>query len=205
MPADSREAGREYRLLRQTKISGLNSAKGLKRFNDNPESDLAILRSYVNNTPAILESMRDISSGLLSAYAIKVHGIKGSSYGISAELAGKMAKELEDAANGGNFDFVRSHNASFIELTELLVQNIRELLEEIDKDIKRQVKPVPDPELLGVILKASREYDMDGLDKAISELEQYRYESREELVEWLREKIGRSSFEEIEKRLVDEL
>jgi hypothetical protein len=98
-----------------------------------------------------------------------------------------MAKELEDAANGGNFDFVRSHNAPFIELTELLIQNIRELLGELDKDTQRPVRPAPDSELLGAILKASREYDMDGLDKAISELELYRYESREELVEWLRE------------------
>jgi CheY-like chemotaxis protein len=205
IPTDSREASREYRLLQQTKIPGLNSAKGLKRFNDNAETYVAILRSYANNTPAILESLRDISSDLLSSYAVKVHGIKGSSYGISAEPVGKKAKELEDAANGGNYDFVRSHNVPFIKMTELLIQDIRELLEEIDQDIQRPTKSAPDPELLKLILKASREYDMDGLDKAISELEQYRYESREELVEWLREKIGRSSFEEIEKRLAGEL
>jgi hypothetical protein len=42
---------------------------------------------------------------------------------------------------------------------------------------------------------------MDTLDQTIAELEQYSYESEGELVEWLREQIGKSAFEEIEKRL----
>jgi signal transduction histidine kinase/CheY-like chemotaxis protein len=206
-PEESREANREYRLLQQRKIPGLNILKGLKRFNGNIESYLAILRSYVKNTPAVLESIRDVSSGALplSLYSVKVHGIKGSSYGISADAAGNMAKELEDAANGSNANYVNFHNGPFIELVETLVGNIREFLEEIDKDTKRPLRPAPDPALLEAILNASRNYDMDCMDKAVLELAQYRYESRGELVEWLREKTGRSAFEEIEKRLSGEL
>jgi CheY-like chemotaxis protein len=200
-PVESGEKSREYRLLREKMIPGLNIAKGLNRFNDNAGSYLVILRSYVNNTPAILDSMRDMSADALSAYAVKVHGIKGSSYGISAEPVGKKAKELEDAANGGNYDFVKSHNAFFIELTETLIRDIAALLGEIDADVKREVKPAPDPKFLEAILKASRAYDMDTLDRVIAELEQYSYESEGELVAWLREQIGKSAFEEIEKRL----
>jgi CheY-like chemotaxis protein len=205
LPAVSPETTREYRLLQQKKIPGLNLLKGLKRFNDSVESYLAILRSYVKNTPMVLDSIRDANSGLLSLYSVKVHGIKGSSYGISADAVGNMAKELEDAANGGNANFVKFNNGPFIALAENLIRNIREFLEEIDKNTNRPMRPAPDPALFEVILKASRDYDMDGMDRAISELEQYCYESQGELVDWLQEQIGRSAFEEIEKRLTGEL
>jgi CheY-like chemotaxis protein len=204
-PKESRETGKDYRLLQQKKIPGLNIHKGLKRFNDNVESYIAILRSYVKNTPAVLESIRDFSVSPLSLYSVKVHGIKGSSYGISAEAVGNMAKELEDAANGNNADYVKARNGPFIEVTETLVGNIREFLAEIDKDTRRAMRPAPDPALLEAVLKASRDYDMDRMDSAVSDLAQYRYESRGELVDWLREQTGRSAFEEIEKRLSDEL
>jgi hypothetical protein len=39
------------------------------------------------------------------------------------------------------------------------------------------------------------------LDRSIAGLEQYTYKSGGELVEWLREQIGKSAFGEIEKRL----
>jgi hypothetical protein len=187
--------------LQDKVIPGLNIAKGLSRFNDNAESYLAILRSYMNTTPAILDAIRDVSPGALSAYAVKVHGVKGSSYGISAEPVGKKAKELEDAANGGNYNFVESHNGSFIGLTETLITNLSLLFAEIDAAAKKETRPVPDPALLADILKASRDYDMDALDNAIIELERYDYESEGELVEWLREQIGKSAFGEIESRL----
>jgi HPt (histidine-containing phosphotransfer) domain-containing protein len=198
---------RSFAILRKKKIPGLNISKGLNRFNDNAESYLTILRSYVSNTPVLLESMRDISPDSLSAYAVKVHGIKGSSYGISAEPVGNKAKELEDAAKAGNYNFVKSHNASFIKITENFIRAIKELLAEIDAAtdtaVKKPVKPAPAPELLAAILKASQDYDMDTLDQTITELEEYSYESEGELVKWLREQIGKSAFEEIEKRLAN--
>jgi hypothetical protein len=182
-------------------IPGLNIAKGLSRFNDNAESYLTILRSYANNTQVLLESMRDISPDALSAYAVKVHGIKGSSYGISAEPVGKKAKELEDAANGGNYDFLIAHNGPFIELVETLIRDLSLLFVEIDANAKKTLQAAPDAALLETILMASRDYDMDTVDKAISELEQYSYESGSELVDWLRKQAGKSAFDEIEKRL----
>jgi CheY-like chemotaxis protein len=203
-PEEPREISREGRFLEGKRIPGLNIPKGLKRFNDNVESYLSILRSYVNNTPAILESIREISAEALSAYAVQVHGVKGSSYGISAETVGKAAKELEDAANGGNIDFVKARNGPFIELTESLIRYIRDLLAELDGETQRPQQPAPDPALLEAVLQASRDYDIDGLDKAIIELEQYRYESQGDLVEWLREQSGKSAFERIEERLSQE-
>jgi hypothetical protein len=120
---------------------------------------------------------------------------------------GNKARELEDAAKEGNYDFVKSQNPLFIKLMESFIRAINKLLEEIDAKtdtaVKKVVKPAPDPELLAAILKASRDYDMDTLDRTIVKLEQYSYESEGELVEWLQEQIGKSAFEEIEKRLAN--
>jgi signal transduction histidine kinase/CheY-like chemotaxis protein len=203
-PTPLREPSSEARFLQGKKIPGLNIPKGINRFNDNVESYLVILRSYMNNMPEILESIRELHPDALSAYAVQVHGIKGSSYGISAEPVGKMAKELEDAANGGNYDFVKSHNGPFIELASTLVQDIAELLAEIDAASKLTVQAAPDPALLETIRDASRNYDIDAMDKAIAELEQNSYESGGELVAWLRDQSGKSAFAEIEKRLSSE-
>jgi hypothetical protein len=155
----------------------------------------------VHNTPALLNILRDVSTGNLAVYAVNVHGLKGSSHGICAEAVGKKAKELEDAAKAGNLDFIKTYNAAFIEMVESLMQSIGSFLKELDEHEQKPVKDAPDPELLAAILKASGEYDMDVLDKSISALEQYRYKEQGELVDWLREQLGRSAFEEIEKRL----
>jgi HPt (histidine-containing phosphotransfer) domain-containing protein len=200
-PVVSGDGGREYLLLQKKKILGLDIAKGLRRLGDNAESYITILRSYVNNTPALLNVLRDLSTGNLALYAVTVHGLKGSSHGICAEAVGKKAKELEDAAKAGNLDFIKIQNAAFIEMVESLMQSIGDFLKDLDENEQKPVKDAPDPELLAAILKASGDYDMDALDQAITELEQYRYKEQGELVDWLREQLGRSAFEEIEKRL----
>jgi CheY-like chemotaxis protein len=128
-------------LLRGKKVPGLNIPDGLKRFSDDEESYLAVLRSYMNNTPAILESMRDIGPDSLSDYGVKAHGIKGSSFGIGAEPVGKIAQGLEDAANEGNYDFVKAHTGPFIELIQTLVHDLGELLAETDAEANKPAQP----------------------------------------------------------------
>jgi hypothetical protein len=155
----------------------------------------------VHNTPVLLNMLRDVNAGNLAVYAVNVHGLKGSSHGICAETVGKKAKELEDAAKAGNLDFVKTHTGAFIEMVETLMQSIGDFLKELDDNEQKPVREAPDPELLAAILKAGGEYDMEALDKAITELERYRYKEQGELVDWLREQSGRSAFEEIEKRL----
>jgi YD repeat-containing protein len=149
----------------------------------------------------MLESIRDISTKTLSTYTITVHGIKGSSYGISAESVGRQAEALENAAKAGNLEFVKSHNSAFIKEVETLIQNLKNFSDKIEQEHQKPKMPAPDPKLLLTILNASKNYDMEKLDTALTELERYRYDSQGELVEWLHEQIGKSEFGEIEKRL----
>jgi signal transduction histidine kinase/CheY-like chemotaxis protein len=188
-------------IFQDKNIPGLDIQQGLARYSDDEEIFLSILRSYMNNTSVMLESIRDVRAETLSVYAITIHGIKGSSYGISAKSAGSQAEALEEAAKAGNLEFIKSHNGAFIEAVETLVQNLQRFFEKIDQEIKKPKKSAPDPAILSAMLNASKNYDMEKLDTALAELERYCYASQGELVEWLHEQIGKSEFGAIEKRL----
>ena len=112
-------------------IEGLDKARALMQFGDNEEVYLVILQSYAVNTPDLLDKIRTCTESQLSDYAIVVHGIKGTSYGICADTVGKRAEALEHAAKRGDFSFVSKHNAEFIKTAEELIDRINAILREI--------------------------------------------------------------------------
>jgi CheY-like chemotaxis protein/nitrogen-specific signal transduction histidine kinase len=187
-------------LIQGIQVEGLNAEKGLERFGGDGKAYMESLRSYVLHTPALLEAAH--VTDLLSDYAITVHGIKGSSYGISADPVGHRAEELEHAAKAGNVDFVKAENGTFIKVTEQFIARLTELLDILEEKIQKPRKTAPDPDLLARVRDAAEHYDMGELDSAMEELEQCVYESDGELVSWLREQIEKSEFEEITERLV---
>jgi signal transduction histidine kinase/DNA-binding response OmpR family regulator len=182
-------------LIRIIRVEGLDAEKGLERFGGDGKSYMESLRSYVVHTPALLEAAQII--GNLADYAVTVHGIKGSSYGISADAVGQRAEELEYAAKAGNFDFVKAKNDGFIGMAEQFIAELSGLLSALGESRQKPRRARPDPGLLAQIREAAEQYDMSGLDSAIEALEMYSYESDADLVLWLREQIDRSEFEEI--------
>jgi CheY-like chemotaxis protein len=186
-------------LIKSARVEGLNAEKGLERFGGDGKSYMESLRSYALHTPALLEAAHGTDT--LSDYAITVHGIKGSSYGISADAVGRKAEELEHAAKDGNADFVKAGNGEFIKSVEQFIARLTELLDTLEEKIQKPRKAAPDPVLLARIRDAAEQYDMGELDSAMEELERCAYESDAELVPWLREQIDKSEFEEIMKRL----
>jgi signal transduction histidine kinase/CheY-like chemotaxis protein len=188
-------------LFRDKKIPGLDIHQGLARYSGDEDAYLFILRSYMNNTPVMLDTIRAFNAEQMSTYTITVHGIKGSSYGISAESVGRQAEALEKAAKSGNLEFITAHNSDFIAEVETLIQNLKDFSEKVGVDTQKPRKSVPDHAVLFAILNASKNYDMEQLDAALTELESFRYDSQMELVEWLHEQIGKSEFGEIENRL----
>ena len=115
-------------------IPGLDVKKGLELYDDDEELYLIILRSYVKNTPDVLDKLRDVSSDTLGDYAITVHGIKGTSTNIGAEDLRKAALELELLAKAGDLAGVQAGNEAFIKKGEVLISDIRSWLENIDTD-----------------------------------------------------------------------
>jgi HPt (histidine-containing phosphotransfer) domain-containing protein len=158
------------------------------------------LRSYVVHTPPLLTAAQAVES--LADYAITVHGIKGSSYGISANDIGQQAEQLEHAAKAGNAEFVKRENEGFIGAAGQFITNLTRLLDVLEEQIQKPRRAAPDPVLLARIRDAAEQYDISGLDHAMEELEQCVYERDAELIPWLREQIDKSEFEEIITRLV---
>jgi CheY-like chemotaxis protein len=189
-------------LIMTAHVEGLDAGKGLERFGGDGKSYMESLRSYVIHTPELLKAARNTE--LLTDYAITVHGIKGSSRGISADAIGQKAEELEHAAKAGNLDLVREENSGFILAGEEFIADLSGLLDIREENLHKPRRDAPDPVLLAMIRSAAENYDMGGLDSAMEELEQWVYESNTELVPWLREQIDKSEFEEITKRLAAE-
>ncbi len=87
-------------MLAGISIDGMNVDKALNRFGGDEAALTGVLRSYANNTPPLIDSLNEyLARGNMKDYAIVVHGVKGSSYGIFADDTAKAAEALEAAAN----------------------------------------------------------------------------------------------------------
>ncbi|MDR1921353.1 MAG: response regulator [Candidatus Adiutrix sp.] len=198
-------AAAEPRIItEQWRIDGLDLEEGLERFGGDWEAFLPILRSYAVNTPALLDQVREPVEEDLAAYTIVVHGLKSSSYGICAKQAGKSAEELERAAQSGDFEFVRANNGAFVEIAEKLIADLTAMLDNIEGENRKPGKDAPDADVLDRLREACANYDMDGVDKAMVELESYTYERQPELAAWLRERVDVMDFKEILERLSEQ-
>ncbi|MCL1815279.1 MAG: ATP-binding protein [Treponema sp.] len=182
-------------------VIGVDLDRGLERFGGDEDSFLQVLHSYVINTPPLLEKARGVTEENLADYAIIVHGIKSSSQGICAEMAGNRAEALEEAAKEGNYDFVMANNKTFIESVELLIGDLDDMLRQLASGNTKPVRDKPENEALRRLLTACEAYDMDGVDDAMEEIESFEYESGEELAIWLRENVNQMNLKQISEKL----
>jgi HPt (histidine-containing phosphotransfer) domain-containing protein len=182
-------------------LDGINLQKGFERFGCNMDSFLQVLRSYVVNTPPLLEAVRAVREDTLSDYAITVHGIKGSSLGICAEQLGAKAEALEKASKAGDLDFVKNNNPAFHEAAEKLIAGLSEMLDKMAAENPKPKKPRPDGDTLFKLASACDSYDIDEIDSAMFELEAYEYESNVDLIFWLRENVDLMNLAEIKEKI----
>jgi hypothetical protein len=140
-------------------------------------------------------------------YTIKIHGLKGTCAIIGAETVRATALNLEKMAKAGDLDGVLAKNDKLIKGTETLVANIQAWLEQYDANnaaLPRNAKPLlkaPSREILARLRQSCETYDMNGIDKAMTELESAVYEEDADLAVWLREKIDVSEFAEAAVRI----
>ncbi|MCL2009176.1 MAG: ATP-binding protein [Synergistaceae bacterium] len=203
-PANIGETGRA---VTECFIEGVDLTAGISRFGGE-DAYLQIIRSYVTHTPALLEKVRTVSADTLADYAITVHGIKGSSYGMCANAVGKMAENLEEAAKKGDIETVKSGAGAFVTAVESLISKLSALeytARGPASDVCAELKAAPDGAVLDKFLKYSTRYDLVGMEEAMSELEQYEYETQADLIAWLREQLDGLEYDIIRERLESEL
>jgi signal transduction histidine kinase/CheY-like chemotaxis protein len=183
--------------------NGIDLLKGRERYgNDNAYLD--VLRSYCLHTPSLLEQLRSLAAGNtdLEGYTIAVHGLKGSSYGICADEAGREAEKLENAAREGDVDYVKKTNESLIGMVNMLLLDLKELLAmAASKKGSRNKVSKPSEELLDKLREAASRYKSSVMEEIVSELESYDYETGSDLVVWLREQLDNLEYDSIKNRL----
>jgi len=102
------------KLLKNGVIPGLDISEGLARLDNDEESYVRILKSYITHIPEFAETVRQEAAGDLYKYRIAVHGIKGSCKGIGAQDLGAKAEELENAAKKGDSTFIQNNTGPFL-------------------------------------------------------------------------------------------
>jgi CheY-like chemotaxis protein len=205
----NRETGGAYgtsRLLKRA-VEGLDFDAGVERYGSD-DIYFSVLASYAKHTPALLHQLSGLSRDTVGDFAVTVHGLKGSSYGICADEIGKEAETLELAARTDSFETVKAENGRFIQAVEKLLKGIETMLEESRGSGKSKAKkpfPSPDESLLKEMLDASKHFDWIAMKKIAEKLETYTYKSGGDLVEWLDEQLENLEYGAIEKKLEDVL
>ncbi|MCL2821069.1 MAG: ATP-binding protein [Oscillospiraceae bacterium] len=188
-----------------TGIDGLDMVKGFNRYHKNEKVFLQILRTYVNDVRYLLNGLSYADESNLHDYKIKVHGIKGMSTSIYADQIGEYARDLENAAESNDLEFIKKSNQTFVDASLSLVDEIDKMLKRIEKEASliepKNEKDRPDPEILSRLLLASTVYDKSGVDDAMTEIDKYQYKSDDGLAVWLREKVDMMQYMEISERL----
>ncbi|MFP3089167.1 ATP-binding protein [Treponema sp. TIM-1] len=182
-------------------VEELDVEAGIARYEEK-KIYLNILKSYLLHTPDLLDKLQGLSREKLPEYAVTVHGIKGSSYGIVATEIGQWAEKLEHAAKAGDYDTVSGENGAFIERVEALLTKLRELLQSaLEQSPEKKEAASPDSDLLKKLLDASKRFKPAIMEEVLSEIEQWKYESNGDLVMWLREQLDNLEYDAIRDRL----
>jgi len=183
-------------------IPGVDTKKGLALYAGDTGVYLALLRSYVANTPGLLDKLRIVTKETLPKYNVSVHGLKGSSANIGAESIRETAFELEKISKEGNLQGVWALNGTLIANTKIIISNIKAWLDQYDAGReKKPVKKAPDREFLNRLRSCCETYDIKGADKALTILESADYENDADLIKWLRDRIENSDFSEVAQKL----
>ena len=182
-------------------LDGLDISEGLRSFEGNEKAYLRILGIYARETRLSLEKIDKVSEDNLSAYMVKMHGLKGASLSIFANEVAKDAKALENAALLGDVEYISKHNKTFIDNTRSFVLSLEVMIADINSANPKKSRAEPDPVTLRKLLKACIDYDVDEADEIMEELEEYDYESGNEFVAGLREDVDLLQFNEIIEKL----
>jgi CheY-like chemotaxis protein len=188
-----------------SRIHGLEVQKALARFST-MELYADMLSVYAAYTGDVLDKLREPSENNLKMYAVSVHGLKGSSYGICANIVGKMAEELETSSKAGDLKAVLAHNNDLLVTAQKLIADIKTALAIIAPSAKsKEKRQAPDRELLRELLSACESYDFTRMERIIEELLSFEYEEDSELIAWLSEQAENLEYAAITDKLREEM
>jgi CheY-like chemotaxis protein len=186
--------------LKDFRSDALNMDMAMRRYG-NEDDFLELLGIYAKYTPALIDKIREPSQWNLGDYAITVHGIKGSSFNICAEEAGRLAEGLEAEARKGNLGYVVSRNGAFISSVEHLIDEITELLSRRSPNDDKPTRHEPSLGDLRALLESCEIFDATAMEETMKRIESCEYEAKQDLVLWLREQTDMLEYDAMAERL----
>jgi CheY-like chemotaxis protein/HPt (histidine-containing phosphotransfer) domain-containing protein len=203
-PDSAPEIDAEGTWLLERSVEGIDFAAALLLYGNSGAAYMPILKSFVTHTPPLLERMNEDLETSPADYLIEVHGLKGTCNAIGALETGALARELEFGMKEGNIKMVKSRNGELVEKTRKLTEGLTKLLDEwkADQPVEhKETRAEPDRELLKRLSEATAAFNSNETEEVLGELEQYRYERGEELIQWLREQAENFDYDAMHKRL----
>lgn len=204
MPVDN---DRIIHILNDNPIEGVDYAEALNRFGNQAAIYLRIIGIFIESTPDTLEVLAKVRPETMTDYTIRIHGFKGSCYGISALALGDEAKALELASKDLDWDRIEQGNPLVIEHALALVGQLKHLVDMVEQEGAEgsgDIRPLldaPDKAVLETLLEATENFDVDGIEQAIKELDKARYDSDPTLVSDLKGLLARFKYDLIRARV----
>ena len=113
-------------------IEGVNVEKGLSSARGRAKIFIRFLETFYKEGN---EKYTDIEASFtnrdIPLYTTYVHGLKSASQIIGAEEFSKQAEMLEAAGNSNDWDYISTHNATFLQALKALLENIGKALADI--------------------------------------------------------------------------
>ena len=106
-------------------------------YEDDIDLYVKVARSYVTNTPALLDKLRliegpNVSAEALADYAVTIHSLKGTSTTVGADETRAAALNLEKLAKAGNLAGVLAENPAFLKHMEKLLGDLQVWLKQFN-------------------------------------------------------------------------
>ena len=185
-------------------VSGVDFADAINRMGNKPAIYLRVIKSFVASTPAVLDELAQVSLPSIADYAVRIHGIKGSLYGIGAMTVGDEARALELAAKAADWPTVERDNPTVIAHINQLIKQLQALAQLIDGTDKangdtRPLVAAPDHAVLERLAQASYNFEIELMEQAIEELDGFRYRNDPELTERLRAQLTDFRYDLVEE------
>jgi HPt (histidine-containing phosphotransfer) domain-containing protein len=195
-------------ILGANPIQGVDYADGLKRFGNQATIYLRIVKSFIQNTPVTLEELNTVTPETLDDYMVKVHGLKGSCYGISAMTLGDEAKALEFASKAYEWETVERDNPTLLSHVYELIAQLQAIVDKCEQaadtdDDPRPIVDTPDRELVRELLDATQTFDVVAMGQVIEKLDAKRYSSDPKLVSELKEQLTNFRYDLIEDKATE--
>ncbi|MDR1535480.1 MAG: response regulator [Planctomycetota bacterium] len=203
--------GDSARLRAETKktvppeLDGVDLPAALKRFGGDSEFYRRVARSFLDETPGILNRLRHPTADNLDDCALAAHSLKGIGFNIGAEAIGKAAAEVEEAVRNRDLPALEAKNGILIPAVEALLASLTAFVGDGNRNSEGELRDSPDPETLAAVLEAAESYDAETLGKLLFELERNDYRDGGEMVGWLRREFDGLEYRHIRDRLRREL